>query len=429
MERLRLAALAAAILVMLIVPSHAHAAKGMEVAVQDDSTLVWRAYYNREKALDHAERLQVTWIRANLLWSSVVGRQARKKKAPKRVTYDWRLYDDLVNSAAARGIHVQLAITGPAPRYATGDRHVGVKNVNSKRYAQFAQATAQHFKGRVTRYSIWNEPNHKGWLQPVRRAATLYRSMYKRGYRAIKAVDPGAQVLFGETAPYSRKRSQATSPLLFLRQVTCVNRRYKPTRNCRLLADGFAHHPYEYLHPPDHKFPGRDNVTMSGLPKLVRALNKLGDRKVLRTPQGKRLDIYLTEFGYFGRGKYRISETKRAKYLVRGFEMAQRNPRVRQMLQYLLIQPAHAHSFFDTSIVSRKGKLSRAFRKLASWASKAAKKGKIAIRQEPPPPPPPPEPEPEPEPSPVPTPVPPPPPPPPPPCDPLVDPLCVVPTL
>jgi hypothetical protein len=105
--------------------------------------------------------------------------------------------------------------------------------------------------------------------------------------------------------------------------------------------------------------------------------------------------------------------------------MAERNPRVRQMLQYLLVQPGEVHAFFDTSILSRKGKASRTFRKLRSWASKAAKKGKI-ISPEPPPPPPPPE-EPPPEEAPPPVPPMPAPPPPPPPPDPgcsLLPPIC-----
>jgi hypothetical protein len=239
-------------------------------------------------------------------------------------------------------------------------------------------------------------------------------------------VDPDADVLFGETAPYASKAGRATPPLRFLRQVLCVNRRYRPVGNCSpLRADGFAHHPYDYLHRPDQRYPGRDNVTMSGLKKLTKALDRLAKYKVFRTPEGKRLDVYLTEFGYFASGKYKLSEKKRAKYLVMAFDMAQRNKRVKQMLQYLLVEPSEVHSFFDTSIISRAGKVSRTFRKLRSWAAKAGSNGKIVVPQKPPPPPPPPEPEPEPQP-----PVPPPPvDPPPPPCDPLTDPTGCLPAL
>ena len=437
MAKFRLAVAATAAFFALIPASEALAARGMEVAIQDDQVLVNRVYYDRDKALGQAEDLQVSRIRVNLRWASAVGSSINRRKRPKRIRYDWRRWDDLIAAAGARGIKVQLALTGDAPRWATGNRRVGPVRPNSKYYAQFAQDAARHFKGRVDRYSIWNEPNHVGWIAPKRKSASIYRSLYKRGYRAIKAADPDAQVLFGELAPYASKASLATPPLAFLRQVTCVNRSYRQVnKRCgRFEADGFAHHPYEYRNPPNKRFPGRDNVTMSGLPKLTKALDRLARRRIMRTPDGRALDLYLTEFGYFSRGKYKLPDKTRAKYLVKAFDMAQRNPRVKEMLQYLLVQPARVHAFFDTSIVSRKGKLSRTFRKLKSWAAKAAKKGKIVAPEPPPPPPPPQEPPPQQEPAPVPAPAPAPPepepapaPPPPPPCD-LTDPLCVVPTI
>jgi len=60
-------------------------------------------------------------------------------------------------------------------------------------------AAAEHFRGKVDRYSIWNEPNYVGWLSPLSQAPRLYRALYISGYRAIKKADPSAQVLIGET--------------------------------------------------------------------------------------------------------------------------------------------------------------------------------------------------------------------------------------
>ena len=54
----------------------------------------------------------------------------------------------------------------------------------------------------MTRYSIWNEPNHRAWISPISRAPSLYRALYTTGYAAIKAADPSAQVLIGETSPF-----------------------------------------------------------------------------------------------------------------------------------------------------------------------------------------------------------------------------------
>ena len=180
MGRLRLAGLAAAIAVLLtLIPAQAQAARGMEVALQDDQVLVSRIYYDRDKALRDAQKLQVTWIRVNLGWNrAIIPAQQRLRKAPRQVFYDWRPWDNLIEAAAARGIKVQLALTGWAPPFATGNRKAGVVRPSSKHFGRFARDAARHFKGRVTRYSIWNEPNHIGWIKPLRSQAKIYRGLY-----------------------------------------------------------------------------------------------------------------------------------------------------------------------------------------------------------------------------------------------------------
>ena len=93
----------------------------------------------------------------------------------------------------SRGIKLQLTITGPAPASATADHKIGGNRPDPVKFAAFARTVAVHFKGRVDRYSIWNEPNLSAWLSPSKSAPQLYRSLYKAGYTAIKTVDPQGQ--------------------------------------------------------------------------------------------------------------------------------------------------------------------------------------------------------------------------------------------
>jgi hypothetical protein len=183
------------------------------------------------------------------------------------------------------------------------------------------------------------------------------------GYHGIKSVDPWAQVLFGETVPYAIK-GRATSPLWFLRGATCVNRHWK--RGCRkgLRADGYAHHPYDFLHSPRYRYPGKDNVTMGTLGRLTKALDRLARNGSLRTSHGKRLNIYVTEFGYFGSGKRRIPARRRATYLRQAYRIARHSPRVKQMLQYLLVSPPKALGNFDTALLGRNGQLTSVYHAL-----------------------------------------------------------------
>jgi hypothetical protein len=350
----------------------------MEIAVQDDGVFSAQAYYNREKALKLADKLQVSRLRVNVAWTSVAS-SPRSRTKPGRVTYAFNQYDELFNAARRHNIQLQLSLTGPAPAWATGNHKVGPYKPNAKYYAEFVAATVAHFRGLVDRYSIWNEPNYVGWIAPLSSGPKIYRSLYVAGYAAAKKADPAAQVLIAETSPYALRR-RATAPLSFLRGVTCTNSNFSSPRCGRLKADGYAHHPYDFDHPPSYRYPGSDNATLATLGNLTSALDKLARSGALTDSAGNALNLYLTEYGFFGTGKRRTSDSKRGKYLRQAFDMALRNSRVKEMLQYLLVAPTKRYAFFDTSIVSRRGKLSKAFKDLAAWAKAAAKSGRIAPR-------------------------------------------------
>jgi hypothetical protein len=353
----------------------AHAAPGMELAVMDDAVLTNHLYGNYLKTLRLVSKLRASRIRANVSWRYVLGRSAKLRKPPKHVSYNWTGYDGLIREATRRHIRVELTLTGPAPAYATGNHRIGHVSPKANAFKAFASAAAQHFLGKVDRYSIWNEPNYRGWLAPMSAAPRLYRALYTAGYTAIKSADPSAQVLIGETSPFAI-RDRATAPLQFLRAVTCASRAYTAARTCEpLVADGYAHHPYDPAHAPTYRYPGADNVTLGTLDRLTHALNKLASAGLLRTPRGRALDVYVTEYGFFASGKKRLPPAQHARYLVQAFAMAQANPRVRQMLQYLILKPRGNLRHWDTSIADRNGHPSLAFKRLAAWASSALASG------------------------------------------------------
>jgi hypothetical protein len=336
-------------------PRPAKAAPGMELALQDDAVLLQRLYYDRDRALDQIRALGVTRIRSNLLWSSVLHGQAGSRHAPRRIRYDWSAYDALLDAATQHGMAVQLNLTGPAPAFATSNHRIGPHAPSAKKFGDFARAAAAHFRGRVNRYAIWNEPNYVGWLAPRHKAPMLYRHLYQAGYAAVKRADGAAAVLIGETVPYAIPH-RAMAPLAFLRKVTCTSYRWHRRGHCKgLVADGYAHHPYEFKDPPEAYYPGHNNVTIGTLYRLTSALDRLARSGALRQPNGLPLDLYLTEFGYFGSGRRGISNAKRGNYLAHAVFIARRNPRVRELLQYLLIQPPRSMGNFDTGIVSMSG--------------------------------------------------------------------------
>ena len=362
----------------LLATATVQAAPRMELAVQDDPVLMGRLYGSATNTLKLVSQLRATRLRVNVSWSYVVGKAARRRSAPAHIAYNWSGYDALIRKAAPRGIRLQLTLTGPAPAYATANHRIGPYKPGSSAFRAFATAAATHFRGKVDRYSIWNEPNYVRWLSPLNRGAELYRALYVAGYRAIKTVDPNAQVLIGETSP-SEHPGRSTAPLKFLRGVTCATPTYSAARICEpLVADGYAHHAYDPTHSPTYRYPGADNVTLATLYRLTGALDDLAMEGLLITADGEPLDVYVTEYGFFASGKKHVSSRTHANYLVKAFRMAQANPRVRQMLQYLIVKPRGNYSHFDTSIADRHGRPTLPFKKLAAWARQAVAAGRVA---------------------------------------------------
>jgi hypothetical protein len=388
---MRRAALVPALLALAagFAPAPAQAAKGMEVALQDDPIFLQRDYYDRDRALAQARELGVTRLRVSLGWAAVNGDQGRDRSVPAQPVYDFSRHDDLIDAAAAFGIRLQINIIPPAPAWATGDRRVGVERPNARRYGQFVRTVAEHFKGRADRYAIWNEPNHVGWLTPQSTAAAQYRQLYLEAYKSVKRADPSAQVLIGELVPY-KNGSRSSAPLLFLRQLTCTRTssgvpgvrgyRMRKSGSCPALrADGLAHHPYEYRGPPESGYPGNDNVTIGTLGRLNSALAELGRLRSLATPKRRAVPIFVTEFGYFGAGRNAHPDLRRASYLRRAYEIGVANPSVRQMTQYLLVRPPRRYtgSYFDMSIVNQDGQPMAPFTELARWSKRAVRRGQI----------------------------------------------------
>ncbi|HYH58669.1 MAG TPA: hypothetical protein VD790_05570 [Thermoleophilaceae bacterium] len=373
----------------LFAAAPAQAAKKMEVAIQDDGVFLYKkSYYDREAAFRQARELGVSRIRMNVLWSRVMTpAHANAQDKPSAVAWEWSLYDSAVDRARAYGLKVQLALTGDPPRWACG-RDLAPGDCDGykpdvQEFGEFAREAAEHFKGRVDRFSIWNEPNWHTWLSPLKQGPLIYRKLYQAGYKAIKGESKRIKVLMGELAPEAQKRI-ATAPLRFLREMVCVNKRFKKTKNAKkkckgkMKLDGFAHHPYDFTVKPTKK-PKRDNVTMANLDDLVDTLDRLQKKRLIQS-KPKKTPIYLTEHGYYASGSRARGEAKRKKWTVQAFNMAQKHPRVKTMLYYILVSPPpnDTSAFFDLGIVETDGTETPTFKALKKWSKNAARDGKVA---------------------------------------------------
>jgi hypothetical protein len=369
------AAIVAAFVMLPFCAVAAQAQKGLEIGIEDDFVLTG-AYYSPSKLLNTAEKLKTAYARVLVSWADVreIGGNARSRRVPKHRRYDFRLYDGIwIRASQQRHILLQFTLTGPFPAWASAThRKSAIPNRKAYKYfKEFASQLAAHFKGRVGRYGIWNEPNFVSWLGPQRNAESEYRKLYQAGYSAIKAQDPTAEVLIGETSPYA-ERGRAIAPLTFLAGVLGHGRYH-------LKADGYAHHPYDFNHSPTYRYPGGANVTIGTLGRLRNALVHWANAGALTTPQGGVPDEFLTEYGYLSSGKLRIKDRKHAQYLVKSFQIALNTPHVRELVPYTMVPPRGRYKFFDMSILTPRGKPRPPFTALAKWAQNAARQGLITV--------------------------------------------------
>ena len=220
----------------------APAASALELGLQDDGVFLNQRIGQRTQAFDVAKTIGATHIRSIIYWDTIAGGQARQTTVPRRYRYDFRALDSLAAAADARGIKLQLVLTGRSPAYATADHRVGNFKPNPKLYAAWVKTVVSRYRGRGYRYSLWNEPNFVGWLKPLKAAPQLYRGIVSAGYRAAKQADLSAEILVAELASFSTP-ARSIAPLDFLRAMRCLV--------CTTLpADGFAYHPYDLTHEP-----------------------------------------------------------------------------------------------------------------------------------------------------------------------------------
>ena len=335
-RRLRLTALVCA-LTLLCSGAAAQSASAFEIAVQDDSTFLYGNRYPRERAFQQARQLGASVLRVNMIWADFV----RLGFGP---------YDGVVNRARSWGLKVHVTIMGTPKFYdRRASRVVSSKNPSAGKTAGFAAAVARHFRGRVTRYSVWNEPNISWYLEPQSKAPTLYRNLYRASYNAIKAADPAAQVLYGELYSGNLRRPGGTAPLTFLARATGG-----------LRADGLAYHPFQFNFGPSQR--SRRYVAVAGVSQLRASLRRLARRGRLRTRSGGTLPIHFTEFGYQIKGSWVLKpERRRASWTVAAFRLAKRSG-VRSMLYYHLVRSYSRR--WDTGIITSSGSTMAPFQAL-----------------------------------------------------------------
>jgi polysaccharide biosynthesis protein PslG len=209
----------------------------------------------RAKHLDRVQKLGIRDMRVGFAWPRI------EPVAPVNGhhSYRWDSFDGEVAALARHDIRPQANIT-QTPRWNADTSIIGALNCNRSSsfapaniglYGSVARAIAARY-GRggtfwrthrgiparpMVRYEIWNEPNLRGgWCpnpQPER-----YADMFILAARAIRSVDPHAQVVVGGVAPPAKEDRHYLGIAHFLARATARQ------PGMRRIASGAAVHIY-----------------------------------------------------------------------------------------------------------------------------------------------------------------------------------------
>lgn len=366
----------------------------------------------------------------------------------------WSRYDTLVRLASQRGLKVYFQFTPPAPQWAIPKHQPTNQGIplgqtpHTGEFGEFVEAVGRRYGGtymapapagsttpgdassnppgtpdaipRVDYWGIWNEPNFPSWLNPwYRRLAhgkrellqpSSYRALVDAAWNGLRMTGHGADtILIGETANFGN-----LTPLDFIRALYCVSPAYRPLSGAAasyvgcprspdqaqfaaqhpglFKATGFAHHPYSFDYSPGRPYPAKTFVTLYNLSQLEGVLNRI--LATYGKGRGGGMPLYLTEWGYKTNPPnpfVKTSEAQQALWLDEGEYMTWRDPYVRSLAQFLLVDdapnslyPVGSHLYwhpFQTGLITLDGarKPSYAAYRIPIWLPVARHGRRVAV--------------------------------------------------
>ena len=251
------------------------------------------------------QALGVTTVRVDIPWAGVVPLDPTD---PSFGSYrDWSRADYIVNEAASKGISV-IAVLNATPYYGgqNGNGCFGCVGAapDPTKFAAFAAEVAGRFRGEVSAYEVWNEPNYFGsWSPAVDPVA--YTNVLKAAYAAIKT--PGVNTVGGVQVPTGDPNAMVVAGVLgavqSLGNITMDPRTFVQTmyaNGAKGFFDALSFHPYNYdlpfsqgLSPGITPGTGCDPAACNSTPISM----LLGIRQAMLDAQDGGTKIWATEYG------------------------------------------------------------------------------------------------------------------------------------
>jgi len=259
------------------------------------------APHRRRQELELNRQAGVELLRRDFHWHVI---------EPEDDRFEFDAYDTIVDEAAEQGqSFIGLLVYGVGWAMEESNH----SSIDPADFADYVFHTVEHFRGRVSRWEVWNEQNWVRFWEPKPDPAA-YGSLLKAAYEAAKRADPECTVAFGGLAP---------SDFLFGEHWKFLEDVYAAHPDIGEHFDALAIHPYTMFQQPSP-----EQETRGGsVPALVRYA-----RLILHRHGDGDKAIWISELGWPAcpcppveppaAPVPNVSYEEQARYLVRSFVLA-----------------------------------------------------------------------------------------------------------
>jgi hypothetical protein len=244
----------------------------------------------------------IKYLRRDFFWHEI---------EPEKGNFDFSGYDRIVDEAQSYGMEfIGLLAYGNSWASAASRKcaESGMSGCifyppdNPDDFADFVRETVSHFKGRVNKWEIWNEPNlginfFKPFSDPQK-----YSEILRVGFNEVKSVDPDAVVSFGGVLMPDYEIEPSG--------VEFIDSVFNVMPEAGNYFDVLAFHPYMYPYPPSIPPEQESPPSQGSIITMIDSIKEnLSDRGAGEKP------LWITEVGW--PVVKNITEELQAAYLIR----------------------------------------------------------------------------------------------------------------
>jgi hypothetical protein len=251
-----------------------------------------------------------------------------------RNRYDWEHADLVADAARENGITLIARLDG-VPNWAKPSdktwRYLDRKNYSD--YGDFVYAFVSHFKGRISHYILWNEPNLASEWGQRPPDPQGYADLLKIAYQRAKEADPACVVLLAGLAPNLEREGSSVA----LNDLTYLEKLYDA--GAAPYFDAVAAHSYGLTVPATDP-PGPRKLNFARVQELYNIMVRHGD--------GAK-SVYMTEGGWNDspRWLYAVKPAQRVEYTLDALREADKLPWLKAVCFWASRYPRPAYTYFD----------------------------------------------------------------------------------